>query len=203
MTRKEYCKLHGISQSYFTVLKRQGKIPSGIESRVWHHHRPHEKTYDQQKRNAAKRGISYLLTYEDWIKIWFDSGHLGKWGRKKGQYHMARFGDVGPYSIDNIKIVTGNENIREALIGNTHLRGFVHTAETRMKNSKAQMGNKNALGLKHTEENKRWIGEHSKALWQNPTFIAKMKARDQRRSENRSTKKQWRTPQIQEIYQCP
>ena len=64
-----------------------------------------------QKCSAKERGIEWLLSFEEWYKIWVDSGKFPLRGRKKGQYCMARFGDVGPYSVDNVKIILTNRLI--------------------------------------------------------------------------------------------
>ena len=70
-----------------------------------------------QRHSARLRNIEFLLTYEEWLQIWIDSGHLSERGRKKDQYVMARFGDKGPYAVGNVKIVTANQNMSEAHIG--------------------------------------------------------------------------------------
>jgi len=62
--------------------------------------------YGQQRGMSNKRKIPFLLSFDQWLKIWTDSGHLHERGRKSGQYVMARKGDKGPYSIDNVEIVT-------------------------------------------------------------------------------------------------
>jgi hypothetical protein len=69
--------------------------------------------YDASKR----RGVSFELTFDEWLKIWIDSGHIHDRGNRKGKYVMARFGDTGPYSKNNVKIITCSENISEAQIG--------------------------------------------------------------------------------------
>ena len=73
----------------------------------------YKEAYRDHKRGAKDRGIEFLLTYEEWLKIWIDSGHLHERGPKKGQYVMARFGDKGPYAVGNVKIITCSDNIRE------------------------------------------------------------------------------------------
>lgn len=70
-----------------------------------------------QKDSAKLRGIEWLMSFEEWLQIWAQSGHLHERGRKKGQYCMARFGDVGPYAIDNVKIILHGANVSEALLG--------------------------------------------------------------------------------------
>jgi hypothetical protein len=70
--------------------------------------------YSDHKKRAKLRGIPFRLTYEQWLKIWEDSGHLHERGTRRGQYVMARNGDKGPYAIGNVRIVTAIENIHEA-----------------------------------------------------------------------------------------
>jgi hypothetical protein len=66
--------------------------------------------YRMQKVNAATRGIPFLLTFEEWMGWWEATGHYHEYGRKRGQYCMARKGDVGPYALDNIYCATATEN---------------------------------------------------------------------------------------------
>jgi len=131
-------------------------------------------------RNRAKRsGIEWELTYIKWYTIWVKSGHWHERGRKRGQYVMARYGDKGPYSEDNVKIITTSENLSEwdrnieyrskiskagrdrvftpdhrRKIGNAHL-GMKRSIETRLKMSLAKIGNKYALGYKQSPEHCR------------------------------------------------
>jgi hypothetical protein len=64
--------------------------------------------YKQQRRNAKRRGIDFLLTYAEWLQVWLSSGHLAD--RGLGGYVMARHDDRGPYVLENIKIITQREN---------------------------------------------------------------------------------------------
>lgn len=67
-------------------------------------------SYRTHKANAKKRGIGFLLTYQEWLKIWVDSGHLSERGNKPDQYVMARNRDRGPYAVGNVRIITAREN---------------------------------------------------------------------------------------------
>lgn len=73
--------------------------------------------YRKQKHHAKKRGIQFLLTFDEWYKIWNDSGHLPERGRSAGKYCMARFGDIGPYAIGNVEIILVRINGYVANIG--------------------------------------------------------------------------------------
>ncbi len=68
-----------------------------------------------QRGKAKDRNIEWELTYEQWIKIWTDSGHLHERGCRRGQYVMARKGDKGPYSADNVMIITNRQNSQESI----------------------------------------------------------------------------------------
>ncbi len=77
-----------------------------------------------------------MLTYITWWKFWAASGKWKQRGRLKDQYVMARFGDVGPYSLSNIKIITCGANVAESNI-NTGC-----SKETRAKLSVINSGKK-------------------------------------------------------------
>ena len=68
------------------------------------------RAFTQQVNAAGKRGIPFLLTYEQWLEIWKSSGKLSERGVRRGQYVMARHGDKGPYAADNVRICTVGEN---------------------------------------------------------------------------------------------
>jgi hypothetical protein len=72
--------------------------------------------YNQQKQNAKHRGIPWEFDFEDWWKVWRDSGKWGERGCKLGQFVMARRGDAGPYSVENVVIMEAGKNGSEALI---------------------------------------------------------------------------------------
>lgn len=67
--------------------------------------------FSVQKRKAKQRGISWQLSYDDWWNIWQESG---KWdSRGVGGYVMCRYFDTGPYSMDNVRIDTFQNNSLE------------------------------------------------------------------------------------------
>ncbi len=90
-----------------------GRIRSDASSPFVRH--PHWRDYYNHKYDATKhRNIPFLLSFEQWLAIWEASGHLHERGYLSGQYVMARPGDRGPYKIGNVRIVTTNQNSREA-----------------------------------------------------------------------------------------
>lgn len=76
----------------------------------------------KQRRNAAKRGIGWQLTLWEWWSIWQESAHWGDRGRQVGNFVMARHGDVGPYAVGNVSIVTTSQNLSEANLGVSRTR---------------------------------------------------------------------------------
>lgn len=123
--------------------------------------------FAQQRRDAKGRRIPFLLNFEQWLQIWEQSGVFSKRGSKKGQYVMARYGDSGPYSITNVKIILCEENHCEANLGKP---SYVRTPAIRAKLSRSHTGKKlslehrqaiskgckgNGLGIPKSEEHKR------------------------------------------------
>lgn len=73
--------------------------------------------YRGQKTRAFERGIAFLLSFDEWLEIWVKSGRLLSRGRRRDEYCMARFGDVGPYAIGNVEIITNWLNASRASKG--------------------------------------------------------------------------------------
>jgi hypothetical protein len=93
--------------------------------------------YKMQKQNALARGIPFLLSFEQWLAVWTDSGELEQRGRGASKFCMCRHNDVGAYEVENVFIGTGRENVR---VGNL---GKVVSEETRKKISKSKFGKPN------------------------------------------------------------
>lgn len=130
-------------------------------------YRKYKKAYKQHKDSAKyDRRIEFLLTFEEWLKFWQDSGKLEQRGRCKGQYCMARFNDIGPYVLGNIKIILHGENLAECRLGKPRTEevkkkiaishtGKTLSSETKQKLRIASTGKKPNLGKKHTFETKK------------------------------------------------
>jgi hypothetical protein len=76
-----------------------------------------KQEYKAQRYHARRRGKEFLLTFEEWCLIWTNSGRYQERGRLKHQYCMARMGDVGPYVIGNVKIITMSARMSAAHLG--------------------------------------------------------------------------------------
>jgi hypothetical protein len=112
-----------------------------------------KRRWQKHRINAKTRGVPFRLTFEEWLKIWEDSGHLGESGSYRGQYHMARFGDKGAYEVGNVRIITAEANHREI--------NFSETSRVKMSISQR--------GRKHSEATKEKIRQ-SKLGTRNPNF---------------------------------
>ena len=67
------------------------------------------KEYRGQHGNARTRKIKWLLTFDDWVKFWKNSGRYHKRGRGANQFALVRIDPTGPYSLDNIHCRTNRE----------------------------------------------------------------------------------------------
>lgn len=65
-----------------------------------------------QKKQAALRGIEWMLTFDEWFGFWQESGCWETRGQKAHQHCMCRYMDIGPYSLDNIYIDTTSNNAK-------------------------------------------------------------------------------------------
>ena len=112
--------------------------------------------YRDHKYNAAKRGVPFRLTFEEWLNIWSESGHLHERGRHAGDYVMARFGDAGAYEVGNVKIIPHIENIKE--------RKF--SAEAIALKSAARLGKPHLGPKRHSDETRAAMAEARRLWWE-------------------------------------
>jgi hypothetical protein len=105
--------------------------------------------YLNQKKYSLRRGIPFLLTFEQWWEIWQKSGHWHERGILPHQYCMGRgtneHPDVGEYKVGNIRVITNAQNRSEQdtsyLLGNTHALGSKHTKEWKAEASRRNTNN--------------------------------------------------------------
>jgi len=80
-----------------------------------------KKRFTYSQFGAKKRGIAFLLTFEEWYQWWFQNGvdkndpSIG--GLKRNQLTelcMCRFNDTGPYALNNIYCSTRSQNSKDA-----------------------------------------------------------------------------------------
>ena len=135
------------------------------------------QAYGAHRAGAAIRGIQFLLTYQEWLDIWISSGRFYERGRRVGQYVMARFGDVGPYSVDNVKIITSSENSKEKKLSEEGRLAIVES------NKKLK------TGFKHSQETKDRISATVSKVERTPEWCAKIAAKSRQQRHSSETKK--------------
>lgn len=72
------------------------------------------KAYKEHQRNAKRRGIPFLFSFEEWWAWWQINDHWSHRGVGKNKLVMARKGDTGPYSPENVYCTTHRGNQRDA-----------------------------------------------------------------------------------------
>lgn len=65
----------------------------------------------QEKVDRFGNKVEMRLTFEEWVKVWAESGKWDQRGRKRGQYCMSRINDVGHYELGNVEIKSHHENM--------------------------------------------------------------------------------------------
>lgn len=68
--------------------------------------------WNQAKKNARVRGISFEIGKQDWYEWWGDD--IFKRGTGPDDLQMCRFKDEGPYRLDNIYKATQKRNLLDA-----------------------------------------------------------------------------------------
>lgn len=66
------------------------------------------------KTDRAGNVVKFLLSFDQWMLIWEESGHWDQRGRRKGQFVMSRKDDLGNYEPGNVFIQTGQQNAQDA-----------------------------------------------------------------------------------------
>lgn len=75
------------------------------------------KRYNAHRRQAKFRGILWLWDYTSWCEWWRQQGYDRNTApimRHVDSPCMARYGDEGPYSPDNVYLTTRRENVVHA-----------------------------------------------------------------------------------------
>lgn len=80
----------------------------------YYEHQP-RGIYTRQRANARRREIPFDITFEEWKKVWEDSGKWEQRGTARGCFCMSRINDEGGYSLGNVEIKSVTANIKEHL----------------------------------------------------------------------------------------
>lgn len=141
----------------------------------------YKQRYNEQKGNAERRNIDFNLTFEEWRDIWDSSGHWEERGRGIGKFVMARYGDIGPYAVGNVKIILHTDNVIEAFkdkpghsctestkeLLRAANSGKKQSAETLLKRSLKLKGRPSSKkGIPLTDEHKQKCSISAKLVWE-------------------------------------
>lgn len=77
--------------------------------------------YNQHKKNAKRRGIDFLLTFDQWLDIWGDK--IEQRGPRSWQLGMCRINDSGPYAVGNVYLGTPARNAASRRMAYENKRG--------------------------------------------------------------------------------
>jgi hypothetical protein len=97
----------------------------------------------QAKNRLDKNGdkILWKLSFDDWFKIWQDSGYWEQRGVGSGKYCMSRLNDIGNYEVGNVEIKLQSQNVIEGQLGRKFPQKgrpgkiVIHSEETKQKMS--------------------------------------------------------------------
>ena len=82
--------------------------------RIANKHKENPLSKYTQHRNRAKRcGIPFKLSFEEWWRIWQESGKWESRGASKDGYVMSRCNDEGAYEVGNVFIQKHIMNARQ------------------------------------------------------------------------------------------
>lgn len=67
------------------------------------------------RNNAKRRGKIFELTLNEFREFAHKTNYMVGKGKQKESYHIDRINENGPYSVNNIQILTNTENVRKFL----------------------------------------------------------------------------------------
>jgi hypothetical protein len=105
------------------------------------------KSFTSKRSHAKMEGIEFHLTIDEYCSLMECGGIISSDIRPWG-YHLARYGDVGPYSLNNCRFVPYLVNLRE--------KDMTKTTAVLLEYYKTHPGT--FAGKSHKEESKRKIG---------------------------------------------
>jgi hypothetical protein len=82
----------------------------GQAERRWATDRQARAAYRTQRNSAKRRGIPFLFTFAEWWDWWQVDNRWDRRGMGKDALVMARIGDTGPYSTENVYCATHAQN---------------------------------------------------------------------------------------------
>jgi hypothetical protein len=114
--------------------------------------------YRHKTQNAAMRNIPFLMTFEEYCKLMREAGIKSSQLGVRG-YHLARYGDVGPYAYGNCRFIYYLANHAEQKVDRAKISAGVRAYYERSPKCLGWFA-----GKTHKEESKRKIGLANKRL---------------------------------------
>jgi hypothetical protein len=71
--------------------------------------------FRRRRAEELRRGMVWELTYEQWWRIWQESGHWTERGSKGSQYGLFRLNPEGPFSVENVAVQLYSKVARERI----------------------------------------------------------------------------------------
>lgn len=96
--------------TYQKEYHRKNKKVAVARATTWSEDNPKRAAYNWQKSHAGRRGLAFVLTYDEWVNWWGDDFEYR--GGEGTALCMCRYGDLGGYSLDNIYKDTNAGNAR-------------------------------------------------------------------------------------------
>ena len=84
-----------------------------MPSKKYRNKYPIRYTYQTLKDNAKRRGKSFNLTFEQFKQFAIKTDYLNVKGITKTSYHIDRIDENKGYTIDNIQLLTNEQNIKK------------------------------------------------------------------------------------------
>ena len=114
-----------------------------------------QKWYSSTRKDRNGDPIGWEFTFDTWLEVWLKSGKLDQRGTGKDQYVMARKGDIGPYSPDNVDIILHSENVA------------YKASYWRMSDEQKSHLSKINTGKKYSDDLKKRLSDVHKERWAN------------------------------------
>lgn len=125
------------------------------------------RRWKDKRSHAKKLGVGMSLTFDEYAGLLRDAGIKSSAIGVTG-YHLARYGDVGPYAVGNCRFVPWQVNMAEQDSSRisaglrrhyeTHDGSFLGRKHS--EGSKAAIGRGNAvsqLGVRNSQFGRRWV----------------------------------------------
>ncbi len=72
-----------------------------------------KQRYDEQRHRANQRDVEWDISFADWRDLWLEDDRWLRRGTGPDELVMSRPGDVGPYALSNVRIITQRANAQE------------------------------------------------------------------------------------------